>query len=185
MKKIQQVFVVEGKNDTARLKSIYDCDTIETGGSALSKKTISLLQELVNKRGLIVFTDPDNSGERLRKIINEKVKGCYHAFLRREDCSTLKKVGIEHATKEVIQKALEDMLYYDEVENTLSLEEYYRLGLNGKESSFQRRELLAKAFHLGHVNAKTCFKRLNMLQKTKEDCLKILGDKDETGDCDE
>ena len=120
MKKIQEVFVLEGKNDTAKMKSLYHCDTIETGGSALSDKTLAFIARAQQQRGVIIFTDPDASGERLRKIINEKVPHCKNAFLLKEDCSTAKKVGIEHANKEVIAQALAHLLTYQEGEKSLS-----------------------------------------------------------------
>lgn len=38
----------------------------------------------LQKRGVIIFTDPDYPGERIRKIISDKVPGCKHAFYRRK-----------------------------------------------------------------------------------------------------
>ena len=40
--KIKQVIVVEGKTDTNHLKKLFDVDTIETNGSAVSKSTLNL-----------------------------------------------------------------------------------------------------------------------------------------------
>ena len=40
MKKIREIIVVEGRNDTLRLKSFFDCDTIETGGYQVSAETL-------------------------------------------------------------------------------------------------------------------------------------------------
>lgn len=60
MKHIQQLIVVEGKNDTARLKQFFDCDTIETGGSRVDKSTLDRIEAAAATRGVIVFTDPDS-----------------------------------------------------------------------------------------------------------------------------
>ena len=39
--KIKEIIVVEGRDDTNRVKEAIDCDTFETNGSALTKKKIS------------------------------------------------------------------------------------------------------------------------------------------------
>ena len=98
--KIQEVIVVEGKNDTAVLKSYFDCDTIETHGTCLSDFTLQLIEKMKEKRGVIIFTDPDYPGESIRKQINQRVKGCKNAFIDRKKAKTTKKVGVEHASKE-------------------------------------------------------------------------------------
>ena len=67
--KIQEVIVVEGKDDTKRIKMAVNADTIETRGSAISDETLDQIAELQEKRGVIVFTDPDYSGEKIRKTI--------------------------------------------------------------------------------------------------------------------
>ena len=44
--KIKEIIVVEGRDDTNRVKEAIDCDTFETNGSALTKKKISLRQNM-------------------------------------------------------------------------------------------------------------------------------------------
>ena len=56
--KIQEVIVVEGKDDTKRIKMAVNADTIETRGSAISDETLDQIAKLQEKRGVIVFTDP-------------------------------------------------------------------------------------------------------------------------------
>ena len=43
---IKEVIVVEGINDTKRLKQFFDVDTIETHGMGLSDKTIDFIKEV-------------------------------------------------------------------------------------------------------------------------------------------
>ena len=38
MKKIKEIIVVEGKDDTTAIKRAVDADTIETNGSAVNEK---------------------------------------------------------------------------------------------------------------------------------------------------
>ena len=161
--KIQEVIVVEGKNDTAVLKGYFDCDTIETHGTCLSESTLQLIEKMHEKRGVIIFTDPDYPGESIRKQINQRVKSCKNAFVPKELAKTEKKVGVEHACKEVLEEALRSSVTFEQDrEAVLSLEQYQSLGLSGKQDSASLREKLSRHFRLGHCNAKTLYKRLCM-----------------------
>ena len=171
---IKEVIVVEGVNDTKRLKSFFDVDTIETHGLGLKKETIELIKKINDKRGVILFLDPDTPGEKIRNKLNNEIPNLKNAFVLKQDARTKKKVGIEHADKEVLKEALDNLITYTELNQTLSQEEYYSLGLNGNESSAKKREIVAKHFHTGKCNSKTMFKRLNMLGITRKQIEKIL-----------
>ena len=169
MDKINEVIVVEGANDTKKLQTYFNVDTIETNGTHLSKQKIELIKAVKEKRGIIIFTDPDAPGEKIRARINEQVKGCKQAFVFKEEARTTKKVGIEHASKETLEKALNNLVsYFDSVES-ITLSEFNRLGLNGQSDSASKRMKIAKEYNLGKCNAKTLFKRINMLRLTKKD----------------
>ena len=107
------VIVVEGRDDTRRLREIYpDIETIETNGSAIDEETIALIQKALQTREVIVFTDPDYPGTRIRNIIQERVPGVKHAFIEREEAvrkDNHKSLGVEHASTASIQRALESV----------------------------------------------------------------------------
>ena len=111
MKKIKEVIVVEGKDDTKQILKAVNADTYETNGSALSAADIDRLKKLQESRGLSVFTDPDFNGERIRKMISNAIPGVKHAFIRRDQGIPEFKgsLGVEHATPEVIRSALEKL----------------------------------------------------------------------------
>ena len=67
--KIPQVIVVEGKDDTANLQRFYQVDTYETRGSAINEEDLERIEKLHQLRGVIVFTDPDYNGERIRRTL--------------------------------------------------------------------------------------------------------------------
>ena len=172
---LQEVIVVEGKNDTRRLQMFFDVDTIETDGYRLRPEVLALIREVNERRGVIVFTDPDTPGENLRRRINEAVPGAKNAFLLKKDARTKHKVGVEHASKEVLEEALSRFLTYTEKkEETLSLADFQDLGLCGRADSGARRQKVAAAFPVGEVNAKTMRQRLNILGVKKEDIERIL-----------
>lgn len=80
---IKEIIVVEGKDDTTAIKRAVQADTIETNGSAISEETLKRIQHAQEKRGVIVFTDPDYPGRRIRAIIEERVQGVKHAFYQK------------------------------------------------------------------------------------------------------
>lgn len=171
--KIQEVIVVEGKNDTAVLKSYFDCDTIETHGTCLSDFTLNLIETMQKKRGIIVFTDPDYPGESIRKQINQKIDGCKNAFVPKEMAKTDKKVGVEHASKEVLEEALRNCVTFHQNQPSMTLAQYQDLGLSGRENSAQLRDAVSRHFRLGHCNGKTMYKRLCMVGVTYEEAKEI------------
>src|SRR5690606_2326973 len=97
---IKEIIVVEGKDDTVSIKRAVEADTIETGGSALHKRTIERIRLAQERRGVIIFTDPDYAGERIRKLISQKVPGCKHAFITQEDACYKDDIGVENASPE-------------------------------------------------------------------------------------
>lgn len=171
---IKEVIVVEGANDTKRLKMFFDCETIETHGLGLSKNTIKLIKEINNKRGVILFLDPDTPGEKIRNRINSVIPNLKNAFVLKENARTKKKVGIEHASKEILEEALNNIVTYSESKQSISEEEFFQLGLKGSNDSTTKRELISKKYHLGKCNSKTMFKRLNMLGITYKELEEIL-----------
>lgn len=163
--KIKEVIVVEGHHDTNVLKQYFDCETIETNGLSLSLETIELIREAKEKYGVIIFTDPDHPGEKIRAKINEQIKGCKNAYIEKNKAKTSHKVGVEHASRADLEEALCHCFTYAETPSvTFTMEDLLQLGLQGRVDSSKRRAYLGKIYHLGKPNAKTLLKRLNLLQ---------------------
>lgn len=186
--KIQEVIVVEGKDDTKRIKMAVNADTIETRGSAISDETLDQIAELQEKRGVIVFTDPDYSGEKIRKTIREAVPGVKHAFLKRKDAvpDHQGSLGVEHASPEVIREALKNL--YTEVPDApamISRETLAAKGLINGPSAKKRRELLGEILNIGYTNGKQLYKRLRLFEITPgdfEDAMQKVEQQMENGD---
>lgn len=176
---VKEIIVVEGKADSVKVKQAVDADTIETNGSAINKQTLALIQHAKRKRGVIIFTDPDYPGERIRHIIEEAVPGCKHAFLPREQARSQKKkqgsLGIEHASIEAVQNALGGV--YERIEafgDWITKEELIRYGLLGMPHSRILREKVGTILQIGHPNGKQLKKRLAMFQITREELEQAL-----------
>ncbi len=169
--KIKEVIVVEGKDDTVRIKLAVDADTIETNGSALTRATLDQIQHAKEKRGVIIFTDPDYPGERLRRLIDEHVPGCKHAFLPKEKAKgKTRGLGIEHASVTDIRQALEDVHALRENERIEIDWKPYLLqyGLIGGPKAKERRKALGNQLKIGYANAKQLEKRLTVFEITTE-----------------
>lgn len=170
MDKIQEVIVVEGKHDSQRLKQFFACETIETGGSSIGDVVIEKIQRAAQTKGVIIFTDPDTPGNQIRHIINQKVPGCKHAFVDKHNSRTDKKVGIEHADKEVLWQALQNLVTIKDVkQGSLTMHDLFDLGLTGGKDSAALRQKVGEHYHLGDGNAKTMLARLNSLNISYEE----------------
>jgi len=176
LKKINEVIVVEGKNDTKKLKSFFDVDTIETHGLGLKKEIIEMIKEINKKRGVILMLDPDNPGEKIRNRLNQEIPNLKNVFLLKEDARTIKKVGVEHASFEVLNDALNNIVTYTDELDSLSYIDFLELGLGNVDNSSYKRDIISKTFKIGKCNAKTMFKRLNMLKINKEEIKRVLDD---------
>ena len=182
--KIKEVIVVEGKADTEVLRHAVAADTIETNGSALSEATLQAIQRAAQTRGIIVFTDPDFNGERLRKLITAVVPDAKHAFLTKDEAGRQIKhhsLGIEYATAADIQQALGKVYTASDVDmsSDITRADLIRLGLMAGANAAQRREHVSERLGLGYVNGKQLLKRLNMFGVTNEELNTVLQEMDE------
>ena len=171
------VIVVEGVHDVARLKAIYpDCNCVITNGREIDNSTIEYIKELSKTHEIIIFTDPDSPGEKIRNIITNAVPNAKQAFLRKKDCisNNKKKVGIEHASKDAIINALENVYSPTFNEDVITMNELFELGLNGDSNSAVLRDKISDYLNIGKPNCKTFLKRLNLLQIDKEQLKDIL-----------
>ena len=165
MKRINEIVVVEGKTDSQLLKELYDVDTIETHGLGLDDKTLELIKEASKTSGVIVLTDPDYPGLRIRNQVEKYVQNCKHAFVDRKDAIGKKKLGIAEANKEAVKKAIENVVTFSNQEESISWKEFLELDIIGDK---KKRLKVYDLFHLGYGNAKTLFKRLNMVGISRE-----------------
>lgn len=169
--RIKEVIVVEGRDDTAKVNQAVEADTIETNGSAINKEILKQIQHAKDKRGIIIFTDPDYPGERIRHIVDQAIPECKHAFLTRDNARAKnpnnKSLGIEHASIEAIQQALAKVYELAEMkESDISKQDLIDFGLIGGPRASKRRSRIGELLQIGHTNGKQLLKRLTMFQIT-------------------
>lgn len=171
--KINEIIVVEGKSDTNKIRQAVQADTIETNGSALSKETLALIKHAQEKRGVIIFTDPDFPGNEIRQTIEREIPGCKHAFLPKKEAlakSESKSVGIEHASVAAIRHALAHVQSStEEINVDIVQKDLIAHGLIGTSDAKRLREELGTELHIGYTNGKQLLQRLRMFQISKEE----------------
>jgi ribonuclease M5 len=167
---IKEVIVVEGKNDVAAVKKAVDADIIITSGFGITKLTLELISRAQKNQGVIILTDPDFMGEKIRRIIADRIKGVKHAFIPAEDAEYDNDIGVENASPEAILKAL-SMAKAESTEKRTEFTsmDLIQYGLAGSAESADRRKLLGKELGIGYANAKQFSNRLNMYGISREE----------------
>ena len=166
---IKEVIIVEGKSDIARVKLAVDADMIATGGLGLSCDTIHEIECAYHTRGIIIFTDPDGPGNRIRKKLTHLFPHALHAFIPKSEASSISGVGIEEASPHAIKQALENVQTKE-----FNMSDLLKAKMVGDVSAAKRREKAGALLHIGYGNAKTFLKKLNHFSISREEWDKVI-----------
>lgn len=164
MIKIKQAVIVEGKYDKIKLSGIIDAPIIQTDGFGIfkDKELQQMIRMLAEKRGILVLTDSDSAGFKIRSFIGSTVdpKTIKHAYIpdifgkerRKTEPSKEGKIGVEGVSEEIIVQALANagVLYEnsDEPERPITKLDLYDAGLTGGDNSTEKRAALLKFYAL-------------------------------------
>ncbi|MBS4872670.1 MAG: ribonuclease M5 [Peptoniphilus sp. oral taxon 375] len=170
MKKIREIIVVEGRDDITAVRSAVEAQVVQTRGYSYGKKLIDTLQLAQKNRGVIVLTDPDYMGEKIRKDLDKRVPGIKHAFISTDLALKGENIGVENAKPQAIIEALERaQATLEEAEVEFTEKDLRAWGLSGGPQANERRKKLGKALHLGQCNSKQFLKRLNAFGISREE----------------
>lgn len=173
--KTSAVIVVEGKTDVDFLSSFIEADFVTTNGSAVSQETLNYIESLSKTRDIIVLTDPDSPGKRIRDIVAERVPSVIHAFIPKEKAIRGKKVGVAESDKQTVEDALRNLIPNKPLpEATITAAMLYDLGLSGGSDSAALRAKVGTKLHFGPTNAKTFLKRVNALGVSPERLKEVM-----------
>ncbi|WHQ37163.1 ribonuclease M5 [Spiroplasma sp. SV19] len=167
--------IVEGKTDATKLKSIFPgLKIIETGGSGITTEKLELIKKISLHNKVIIFTDPDYPGQKLRQMISDYLdNNCLHAFINKSDAIKGKKVGVAEASVVAIKNSINNLITFrNENKDSLLWPDY----INLVDSKLKRQKII-NYYNLAPTNNKATFKCLNYMNVTKHALIKILEEK--------
>lgn len=172
---LKEVIIVEGKMDVVAVSRAVEADCIITNGFHFGKKILANIATAYKRRGIIILTDPDSAGERIRKYLTEKFPQAKHAYIPKYEAVGNGDIGIEQAAPESIKKALakvHTLKLNPRAEFTAS--EMIEYGLSGGADSSALRDRIGAALGIGYGNLKTFVKRLNSYGVTRAEFMEAL-----------
>lgn len=184
-----RVLVVEGKYDAARLSHLTDAMILLTDGFGIykDKKRQQLLKALAKKNGLILFTDSDAAGFRIRTYITNLV-GAEHvvqAYVpaihgkekRKPQPGKEGLLGVEGVDDAIVLQALKDALGPETdaaaapkpAGRAITYTDLYNWKLSGMPGSAERKYALLNALGLPpRLSKKELVEALNRLYSFEE-----------------
>lgn len=179
---IKEIIVVEGKADISAVKKAVDAQIISTNGLGINDKIINIIKKASKNKGIIILTDPDFPGKKIRNILSSEIENCKHAFIPRDKAKKDGDIGVENASVEAILEALKNArAEVSENRQEFSNSDMIYYGLVGNENAAKKRSFIGDELGVGYCSAKQFLKRLNSFGITREELeeaiSKILEDK--------
>ena len=176
--KLKETVVVEGRDDMSAVLAAVEADIIITHGYGITQKTLENIEAAYKRNGIVIFTDPDHAGRRIRERLEALFPDAKHAYLTERQAQKDGDTGVENALPEDILKALTaagckaadspdggdpqhkaDGTPYTEV----TADDMAALGLAGQQGSAERRAAAGEVLGIGNANAGAFLKRLKRL----------------------
>ena len=165
MIKTNRAVIVEGKYDKIKLMSVLDAVIIETDGFGIfnDKEKQRLIQRLAATKGLLILTDSDSAGFKIRafiggivlkeQIVNAYIPDIFGKEKRKTEPSKEGKLGVEGVSPEIIMQALERAgVFCEKTDSTerklITKLDLYEDGFSGREDSAAKRKAFLKQLDL-------------------------------------
>ena len=162
---IKETIVVEGKYDRERLKKVTDAAIICTGGFSLysNKNIINSIRKMAKTTGVLILTDSDSAGFRIRNYIKQCVGRdgvVKHAYIpslegkeRRKDRPGKEGIlGVEGMSEELLADIIKSATDVREKESDtqpkITKAMLFEDGVSGGEESAKKRRRLEKILGL-------------------------------------
>lgn len=194
MIKINQAIIVEGKYDKITLGALVDAVIIPTNGFGIykDKEKIALIQSLAEKTGIIILTDSDSAGFKIRahlrnivkkgEIINVYIPDMHGKERRKAQPSKEGKLGVEGMDKRTLLEAFEKAgVFAAEAEpkcDPITKADLMDMGFIGCDGAAEKRAALQESLGLPRLLSanmliemlNVMFTREQFINKTSEDC---------------
>lgn len=198
MIKINEAIIVEGKYDKIKLSSILDAVIITTNGFGIfkDKEKLELIRYYARTTGIVILTDSDSAGLKIRNYIKGAIKGgrIVNVFIpdvfgkekRKDKPSAEGKLGVEGISVKLITEAFKKAgVTTDERRTEPDITNYvmYELGLSGGANSRVLREKLQKSLGLPSLMSVTALMEvLNTMMNTQELTKRVTDIKEDGND---
>lgn len=184
----ERAVIVEGKYDKIRLSSVIDGLILTTEGFGIfsDKEKQKLIRKLAEEKGLLVLTDSDAAGFRIRNFLKNIVpeQQILHAYIpdiygkerRKAAPSKEGKLGVEGVDTRTLETALMRCGAFQSADGRAAKREIayadlYEAGLSGKEGAAEkRRELLISLGLPARLTGKSFLQVLNTFMTYEEFC---------------
>lgn len=157
MRGVKQAIVVEGKYDSAHLREIFDALVVTTDGFNIykDKEKQALIKRLAHTVGIVVLTDSDDAGFKIRKFVSDIAAGgdVRHAYIpevtgkerRKAKAGAAHLLGVEGIDPKTVKECVESCLERVETdEEPLTVQDLFADKLNGCADSAARRKRLCE-----------------------------------------
>lgn len=191
--RLKELVVVEGRYDAAALAGVVDGLILTTDGFSIfsDDEKKALLRHLGAQRGLILLTDSDAAGFRIRHYLEKIAGNCEikHAYIpavagkesRKAQPSKEGTLGVEGMRPEVLREALlragAGELPPRRAGEALSYTDLYELGISGGAGSARRRHLLLQRTGLPPRLSKRALRQVLGSLYTREELQAMLDEK--------
>lgn len=160
--KIKEIIIVEGKDDVTAVKKAVDAEVISVHGFGINDEILTQIKTAHKRKGIIVLTDPDYGGEKIRRIISKEVPEAKHGYIVKEEGLKNGDIGIENASSESIIRALKKARFTKEDKDTIfKVDDLMYFKLVGSKDSKERRQILGKELGIGYSNGSGFLSKLN------------------------
>ena len=167
---VKEIIIVEGRDDSAAIKRAVSVETIETHGFGIREETLVQIEKAYLKKGIIIFTDPDFSGEQIRKKLAVRFPKAKHAHLALSDAAKNGDTGVENACAEAIIEAIRNArAVFENGTQTFTYEDIRKFGLTGIKDASEKRTKVCKILGIGYGNTKSFLNKLNQYGITTEE----------------
>ena len=170
--KIKEIIVVEGKDDITAVKQAVDAHVIAVHGySSFKKETIEKLRQISLTSDIIILTDPDFAGKKIRNLIKSHIPKAKHAFISRKEGTKNNNIGVENADADAIIEALKRtrvVFHSAEQPKSYTFDDLISNDLCYGKNSRLRRERLGDILRIGYYNSKQLLQSLNSFNISRE-----------------
>lgn len=191
---LEQAVIVEGKYDKIKLNSIIDGVIITTNGFSVikDKEKIELIRYFAKKKGIIILTDSDSAGFKIRnyikgavkdgKITNVYIPDIFGKEKRKTAPSKEGKLGVEGIDKEILLKAFEKagILSSETSENRdpITKIDLYEAGLTGGKNSSEKRKAVLKRLDMPQLLTTNSMLEILNTMMSREEFLRFAAETD-------